>query len=41
MVEAVGLKIIAMRPLEWHHLLIKFHETLPSGSKYIHRSFIS
>jgi hypothetical protein len=35
MVEAMGLKIIALRSLEWHHLHSKYHENLPSGSKVI------
>jgi hypothetical protein len=33
--EAMGLKIIASRSLEWHHLPTKFHENLPSSSKVI------
>jgi hypothetical protein len=35
MTEAMGLKIIALRSLEWHYVHTKFHETLPSGSKVI------
>jgi hypothetical protein len=34
-IEAMGLKIIASRYLQWHHLRTKFYETLPSGSKVI------
>jgi hypothetical protein len=32
MAEDMGLKITAWGPLEWHHLLTKYHEDLPSSS---------
>jgi hypothetical protein len=35
MIEAMGLKIIASRSLEWHYLPTTFHENLPSGSDVI------
>jgi hypothetical protein len=35
MIEAMELKLLHQRPLEWHYFLIKFHETLTSGSKFI------
>jgi hypothetical protein len=35
MVEAMGLKIIASRTLEWHHLPTKYNEDLRSGLKII------
>jgi hypothetical protein len=35
MIEALGLKITASRPLEWNYLCTKFHENLPGGSKVI------
>jgi hypothetical protein len=34
-VKAMGLKIMHQGPLEWHYLLTKFNENLPSGSKVI------
>jgi hypothetical protein len=43
MIEAMGLKIAASRPLEWNYLCTKFHENLPGGSKVIsgaHRQVI-
>jgi hypothetical protein len=40
MTEAMGLKVITLSTLEWHHLLTKFHENLPRGLKDIHISFI-
>jgi hypothetical protein len=33
MVKDVGLKIIALRSLEWHYLLTKYLGNLPGGSK--------
>jgi hypothetical protein len=35
MIEAMGIKIIALWPLEWHYLSTKCHENLPSSSKII------
>jgi hypothetical protein len=35
MTEAMGLKIITLSTLEWHHLLTKFHENLPRDLKDI------
>jgi hypothetical protein len=35
MIEAMGLKIIAQCPLQWHYLCTKFNENLPSGSEVI------
>jgi hypothetical protein len=35
MVEDMGLKSLHRGTLEWHHLLTKYHEDLPSGSKVI------
>jgi hypothetical protein len=34
-VEAMGLELSHQSPLEWHHLLTKFHETLTISSKVI------
>jgi hypothetical protein len=35
MIQAMRLKLLQPGPLEWHYLLTKFHENLPSGSKVI------
>jgi hypothetical protein len=35
MIEAMGLKIIAWGPVEWHYLPTKFHENLSKCSKVI------
>jgi hypothetical protein len=35
MIEAMGLKLLHRGPLEWHYLCTKFHEILPSSSKFI------
>jgi hypothetical protein len=35
MAESMGMKIIALRSLEWHYMSTIYHETLPSSSKVI------
>jgi hypothetical protein len=36
-VEAMGLEVAHEGPLQWHHLLAKFHPSLSAGSKIISR----
>jgi hypothetical protein len=36
-IEAVGLRFIASRSLEWHYMRTKFHENLPGGSEVVSR----
>jgi hypothetical protein len=34
-IEAMGLKLLHRGPLEWHYILTKFHENIPSCSKVL------
>jgi hypothetical protein len=40
MTEAMGLKLLHRGPLEWHNVLTKLHENIPSGSKVIDEGHI-